>query len=477
MKFAGITPSKTSFLKEELTKNLMPGRKTNTSTHHKLLLPAFILCFCFCSLFSLSLSHAEDPSQEEAFLKGKQLFEELKYKEAYDEFFHAFKQDPGNLDISFYLGRAAFGMKDYEIAIMTFDRILIMDPEAIRIKLELARSHFELGSFEAAKTYFIEVLAADPPENVKKNIEFFLDVMKKAEKKHILSGVFTAGINWDDNIKSAPLSTTTEVLGFELELTGDTATPKEDQIMNSTIMLNHIYKVPDRNIAWKTILINYNALYQDQVDLDINYLGINSGPVWKTDAFMWDIYGLATQTYLDDEKYLVSNGIASNFILTMDPVIQIKLGAKSEKKQYPQDTSKDATNTTFSIGPMINAGVNTFGFTLSFEDEGADGPENSYDRHNATLTYSRKLLYNFTFNFKAGLKMTDYREANILYGVKRSDMVKTHTSGFTRIFYQSPDRSRSMSATASYTYTKSESNIDIYSYKKDVLAASMTLMF
>ncbi len=87
-----------------------------------------------------SVAYATAQNATESFKKGKYFFDNGKYQEAYDYFFKAFQEAPGNPNINFYLGRAAFEKGDYEAAVMAFDdeaqRYMPGGEEPIQKKLE-----------------------------------------------------------------------------------------------------------------------------------------------------------------------------------------------------------------------------------------------------------------------------------------------------------------------------------------------------
>ncbi|MDA8136157.1 MAG: tetratricopeptide repeat protein, partial [Desulfobacteraceae bacterium] len=141
---------------------------------------------------------------ENLFSDGVALFNAGDFQASYDHLLKAFEHEPENLDLNFYLGRAAFETGQYEMAIMAFERILISSPRENRVKLEMARAFQKLGANNTAIQYCLEVLASNPPEAVKNNIQSFLAHIKKTEQTHFLNGQLSAGIDWNNNIWASP---------------------------------------------------------------------------------------------------------------------------------------------------------------------------------------------------------------------------------------------------------------------------------
>lgn len=427
-------------------------------------------------LMPLSLSAA--PQQLDLFEEGEKFLAAGEYQAAYEYFFEAFKKDPANQDISFYLGQAAFAKGDFESAIMAFDRILIVTPDANRVKLELARCHFQLGAFEVAKQYFDEVLATEPPGPVKEKIKFFITSMKSLEKDHFFNGMVAVGVNWDDNAGLAPYRDTVAFDGGDITIQG-ISTKEADHIMNSTLVLNHLYKIGDTQYTWKTTGINYNALYQnrDIQNLDANYFSITTGPLWQTDTFMWELYGAASLLEMDDLKYHRSSGGGSNFMYMFNPQVLLSVNLRLEDKDFLTDSTKDANNIRLSAGPLFILDKNRISVSFSTEKEGAEGVDHSYDRFDWSLRYDRQLPHDFGIFGSVGYENTKYRAPDEFTSLDRRDTIQTTALGISRTFWRSEDQSRSFTVELSHTFTDAESTVDLYAYRKNLTAASASYTF
>lgn len=425
------------------------------------------------SLFATS-TWAADAS---LFATGRQHFDQGRFEEAYQEFHKAFKQDPANLEVNFYLGRAAFETGRFEEAVMAYDRILIADPDAQRVKLELARAHLQLGSKEVAKQYFKEVLATNPPAQVWENIEKFLAAIEASEQKHFINGTLTYGHVWDDNARSAPVSDRISLGLFEFTLTGQSATPQRDQINTGTLVLNHLYKNEDYPFVWKTSATSYNALYQSLHDLDINYLGLTTGPVFQREKFMWDVQLLTSYIDVEHDRYQSSFGAASSCTTIFTENLLGTFGAKVEEKNNYVDAERDATNLLFSAGPVLLDGPNRVSLTFSRETEVAYNEVNSYDRFGWKMRYDRELPYDLALFATFGYTNTDYDAKHPFFGVYRSDAVKEAVAGLSHVLWKDPAKGQILIAQLGHTYTDSVSNIDLYTYRKNVTELSLTVGF
>jgi len=406
------------------------------------------------------------------FEQGKQLFLAGNYPEAQRYFARSFQVDPADPDLNFYLGRTAFELGDYESALMAFDRVLIMDPNATRVKLEIARCHLHLGFKEMAKQYFREVLATNPPEPVWKNIENYLAAIKEGDKRHLFTGTLTVGVNWDDNVYQSPVADT--ILG--IQLTGPSASPQSDQIYDTTAVINHVYLFADQRLSWKTTLTNYNALYENQQNLDVYYLALSSGPVWQTGRFMWNNNMIVKYIDVEHDRYLASYGFASALTLPAGPMLY-NLGGRVEEKNNFTDPFRDATNYLINFNPVLIVGPNCLSADFYKEMEDAEAKVYGYDRIGWTLQYDRELTQDISAFASIGLQKSDYKETDPFFLDTRADTVEEFKAGAAKLLWQSESGRGSLSSQLVYSYLESDSTISIYTYRKHVITLSMTLGF
>lgn len=408
---------------------------------------------------------------------GKQYLDQNRFEDAYTELHKAFLLEPGHPDLNFQLGRAAFETGRFEESVMAYERVLMADPEASRVKLELARAYLQLGTKEVAKQYFKEVLATNPPEQVWKNIETFLANIDASEQKHFVNGTFTVGHAWDDNARSAPVSNLISASGFEFQLTGASAAPQSDQINNATLVLSHIYKNEEYPFMWKTAATSYNALYQSLHDLDVNYLGLATGPVFEKDNYVWDVQMLGSTIDVEHDRYQSTFGAASSVAYLFSTSFMGTFSVKAEEKNNYVDPDRDAFNLLFSLGSVLLAGPNRLSLVFSKEKETADNDLYSYDGFGWKLRYDRTLPYDFAVFAGLGFTMNDYDTMHPFFGVTRSDELQELTTGVSRLLWQDTTKNQALIMQLAHTYTNSDSNIDLYTYRKNVTELNLTVSF
>lgn len=421
---------------------------------------------------STAYAQTDERKQAEAYLRNQE------YDKAYEALYELFKKDPGDPELNFLLGRAAFENRDYESAVMAFERVLIVNPDADRVKLEMARCLYHLGSVETARQYFEEVLAAGPPPNVRDNILRYLSAIRASRKEHFISGRFTCGVEFNDNANVAPTSTEIEIttaLGYVIPVTVDR--PVKDQIYNSTLNLNYLYKPMQSPLAWKVSGINYNAIYRDVDGLDVNLYDLKAGLYLPGKRISWELYGLTNQLDLNYKRYQRSYGAGTGGTILLKPSMLLSMNGNYRKKDYVDANDRDADNISINIGPVVSIGPNRFTATLGWELEHADEDVNTYNRENAIITYDRALPYGFACALAYWYQKTDYKDESTLFNEKRSDDVQYMITSLSKTLWHSKTRDTALFVNIGYTYTRSDSNIALYEYTKNALSTALSIAF
>jgi len=438
----------------------------------------FIFMIMFCTLLKIPVAHAATANGHVPFEQAQQCLDSGEFATAYQAFYELFRQDPGNPEINFLLGRAAFGNKDYEAAIMAFERVLIARPDADRVKLEMGRCLYHLGSIETARQYFEEVLAKDPPEHVRINIQRYLNAIKSTGKQHFLSGRITLGVDFDDNANVAPTNPEIDIttaLGDVIPISVDSA--EKDTIYSSTLNLNYLYKPLRSPLAWKISCLNYNALYQDVENLDVGLLDLKAGLSLQGKRIVWELYGIANHLNLDYDQYQRSYGGGTGISVALRPYLLLGLDGRFRKKNYYDTNGRDADNISVSCGPAFSFGLNRITATLGWEYENAAEDVNTYTRTSAILTYDRQLPHGFTCSATYWYQKTDYDQPDNLFNTRRRDDVQYCITGLSKRIWQSRTHGTALLVNAGYTYTKSDSTIDLYEYTKNVISTSASFVF
>ena len=210
----------------------------------------FILLVCFTLTAMLQIANpAWSNEQGEVFLaRGTKFYVEGQFADARDQFLQGTKVDPENAEIWAALGSTNLSLKDYAGAKEALTRAVAIDPKVPRGKLYLGAANYYLNNIPEANRYLKEAKADTPDDGL---VRYYLGLVatKQQRPKEALDeletgmklapqfalgfkgytaaaktvaavdrnyGVsFTAGVEYDDNVKALPeiTSTSTVVVG------------------------------------------------------------------------------------------------------------------------------------------------------------------------------------------------------------------------------------------------------------------------
>ena len=379
----------------------------------------------------------------------------------------AFRKDPGSVDINFLLGMAHAATGNHEAATMAFDRVIIMNPELPRVELELAKSYFGLRLYEVAETHFRNVLDKAPPKQVKENIGLYLDKIRKAKKRHVFSGNVAVSAVIDSNARVSP--------GGDVSLPGldDTITipVEQDAYVTQSLTLTHEVKIKPRRRSWVTSFSNYNAQYDTESDLDLNYFGLLSGPRFQFGKTRLDLKGAGTFVRKDYHDYLRGLGLATTAARRITDRFWLSLALRMEDRKYYQTPENNGFALTSAIMPSYIWGKILITGSAGYSVTNADASSESFDKLSLGLRLTRKLPLNssgfvaYRFDHALydarGAFSTSRREDNV-----HQVMIGLQKRVFTRV-----------GAALTHSCTRAYSNTDLYDYDRNVTSLSLRYSF
>lgn len=408
--------------------------------------------------------------------EGRAAFQRGDYHSAYQLLQSLVLEHPGDPELDFFYGRSAYEIGDYESAVFAFDRVLIANPNSDRVRLELGRSYFALGEFESARASFEQVLAHQPPANVKSNIELYLQQIDQALKVNRFSGMLSLGLSYDNNVYVSPVDENIRTLTAVITLTGKNATPREDMISQNILTLNHIYRRHPRRPGWMTGLLLYNASYFEEQDLNLNLVGLSTGPIWSHGTWQGRLQGSFNYLTEDDRRYLTTAGLELEEIWRPPTPFSLGLSAGLSRLDYAE-SGRDATQVRLTAKPARSFGKLGISLDLGGEWSEAEDHQYSYLRGLVRLACSTPLSWKTGLTVEGRLQMSDYTGIAPIFGKKREDRLREATVGLNRVLWNAPSAAGQLRAQLTYTYTDTDSNIDLYKYNKQVLSFALSYLF
>lgn len=437
----------------------------------------FLIAIITC--LSWTGSYQGVSASDENFLsQGVTAFYDRQYDIAYNNLLKAFDEDPGNLDLNFYLGRAAFETGNYEMAVMAYERILIAAPREQRVKLEIARSFYKLGDYAIARKYCNEVLAGDPPPTVRDNILSFSAVLDRSERVHFFSGQLSTGVDWNNNVWSSPANKTIRTVIGDINLTGSSASKTQDWIYNATIDITHRYRPLFSRQLWKTQAVVYQGYYDKTDDLDTIYLFGQTGPEF---TFMKDKLSLGvslSHIELDYDSYETSIGFQTAWDHIVNPGLIFTLTLDLKEHDYPTSPERDSHDVmlTFEAGLSINNIWLNMG--TGYQHETAYDDEYSYYRYIGFFSANRQLFKGFVGSLSYEYQYAGYKKAASLFDRHRMDQLHFVGGALMKTLWESPKNSMQyLSFNIKYQHIWADSNIPLYEYEKDIVQTFLSYHF
>ncbi len=436
------------------------------------------LIIAFYLIFTFPAEYVSADSEEERIDTAIELFKSGEYENAYNLLLKLFIDFPENLELNFYIGRAAFETGNYEMAVMAFERILIASPDEPRVKLEMARAFQRLGANDMARQYCNEVLAGNPPESVKANIKKFLIYIDKTEQKNFLTGMLSTGVDWNNNVWASPTSGKIKTIIGDISLTGPSAQKTQDWVYNTILVLNHTFRQPYTKDSWKTQAVVYNATYDETSELDLRLFGIMTGyqTEWSTDKRI-NLSFLANRVDLNDEKYLSTKGLKVSFENTLGLNLKLTSALKYEIKTYPDIPDKDADTTSASLDLISHHNKTWYNAGFKAETENAKEDEYDYDRFASTLSITRQLPFELAGSIRGSYQFTGYKGENVLFDEKRKDHQFIAGCTLKRKIWKFENQNNYMALNLNFQHTWTYSNIDLYDYRMGLVQLFLTYNF
>ncbi|HSV30126.1 MAG TPA: tetratricopeptide repeat protein [Candidatus Omnitrophota bacterium] len=259
-------------------------------------------------------------------------------EQRYEAAFQAMMADVGNLDKTFEYAVAAAEVEDFEGAIAALERMLLLRPDLPRVQLELAALYFRLGSYQQARNYLMMVKERkDVPSDVMARVDDYLGEIDKRVSVHKFSGTIMMGVRYDTNPNSAsPVQES--IFGTGVETQG--LSSRKDYNAYTVAMLNHVYDFQDQaGTVWESDAVYYGARYDNEKQLNLNYLNLGSGPRFGLlpdvlDSASIRPYALYTHITMGGDPYGWSPGTGLNVRTKAGDATSLDLTAEVRRRHF-----------------------------------------------------------------------------------------------------------------------------------------------
>jgi len=132
----------------------------------------------------------------------------------------------GSTHFDFLLGLAAVNSGHQAQGVLALERHLLAVPANDRARLELAKGYYELGDYFRARQEFEFVLRYNPPQDVRANVQKFLDAMQTREvitSRASSRSYIEVGMGRDSNVNAGTYNRLIDLLSGPIPLTDPTS--------------------------------------------------------------------------------------------------------------------------------------------------------------------------------------------------------------------------------------------------------------
>jgi len=382
----------------------------------------------------------------------------------------------GEIKFDYLLARVAMKTDHYSQAIYALERILMQKPNHAGARLDIAISYFHLGNYEYAKRELNTILRLYKhvaPKHVLKRVNKYLATIQKKLKKDTLttSASYTSGYDSNVNVRSDYDSVQTTYVSMDL--------PEKIASNYQAVSVGLKNNIKHSGAASSGYSLNYKETYYTESP-ESNKASLNLKAYSKANLKDWTVTLTPsyTHSYLNQEELYKSVGVSLSSKHKIDKKSSLTVSLNQTKMEFSkvdmQSSNTDKSTLSLSYSKLSDLGM--LNYSLSGTNEKAAVDESGITiragghKHSVGVNASlgRKTGIG-TFKVSVGYQHNQYQKTNTLFSVDRLDKKPSVSLNYNIAVH--PRVSLSVKAIKS----KSRSNIDLYTYGKDQISATLTV--
>ena len=426
---------------------------------------------CLLLLLIITVTHVSAQTPDDL----KQLIESGQYPQAYDLAQTLLFEYEGQPEFDFYYGRAALENGFYDEAVFAFERVVINYPKQLRVHLELGRAYFFTKNYPGARSSFDKVLASNPPDNVRSNIQSFLDEINRQERalKSQSSAYVESFIGADSNVNSATSLNAVNFTGIGVIDLGLEGTQLDDEFLRMAAGGSYSYLLTQRDVlTLRASTTNTNNFSTDTFDLDTYSI---EGSYTSIEGKQLKSIGIRHQEFvLDKDRFQHTTGIFGQWMFQLDETTRAFISGSASSLHYSQDYTRDAYQVLVAAGLSKQADALMHGLTLFYANEPAQQAVGEAQGKNfGGLGYSLNWQVNpqHAGYLRLLAQSSRYDADNVVFAVRRRDVMKNITTGWQW------NLDKSLSVKAEYSYTDTQSPIPLFDYIRSKFEVGLRYQF
>jgi FimV-like protein len=394
------------------------------------------------------------------------LVERGQYQEAYEQAQAQQVDRAGDPKFDFKFGLAALESGHPQQAVFALERVLAAEPRDHRARLELARAYFALGDFEQARSLFQTVLDSRPPEQVKQNVQRFLDELH--ERTKLRDHQFTANaelrLGYDSNINSATtVDTVTLPIGLILTL-GETSRELGDEFAEVNAGVSYL-KLTRKDMGYylsAALSEHQNSQYNL---FDTRLLSLSGGYVYQHRSQTLRLPLQLQYLEVDRAHFRTSTGLGVEWSIGSPAMRYVLFGQWAQQRHTASEKIRDVNLAVGGAGISVNiAPIKTdVSASLYYADEspqttGGDHFGRSYNGLHLVTSWRPTSAHELQLGVSA--QQVEHDAIHPAFGKVRKD---NYRQGSLSWIWRFDPQWR---FTVAVNHTQNDSNLPIYAYKR-----------
>jgi tetratricopeptide (TPR) repeat protein len=262
----------------------------------------------------------------------------------------------GNAAFDFYFGVAAVDSGHAGEGVLALERYLINHPANREAQLELARGYFMLGDYIRAREEFAAVLKMNPPREVVVNIDRYLDAIRARESVYrTTAGAFLEfGGGYDSNINGGVSNSSVNLPGLGVLTVGQAGVKTSASFMQLTGGANISHPVAPGVALFAGISGDFRS-HGAHREFDQNSAGVAGGISYLKEQNLFRATLNYSTLNVDYRKFRDVAGIAGEWIRQLDELNTISGSVQYAKLDYSTNNNvRDSNLTGVSAGYRRN---------------------------------------------------------------------------------------------------------------------------
>lgn len=391
------------------------------------------------------------------------------------------KKHPDQLGIpafDFFFGVAAIDSGHAGEGVLALERYVVNFPGNLQARLELARGYFVLGEDLRAREEFADILKTGPPSTVVANIDRYLDAIRARESSYrTTAGAFVEfGAGYDSNINGGISGSNVNLPGLGLVSIAP-AGLRIDRRFAQAAAGAYVIRPVSPGLAVFGSVNGDSKLHEGNREFDQGNLGATGGLSYLEEK---DLYR-ATLSYgsleVDHRRFRDVSAISGEWTRQLD-----ELSAANASLQYAIIDYAGNNDIRDSKLYGIGAGYR-HAFISAWSPMLTVNGGYSVERNDAGRDDLGRGIYSLRAGFSAtpaprwsaggglGIQLSRYDAMDSLFVTTRRDRYLSLDAALSYAF------SRQLSMRGELLLSKNGSNINLYDYRRDVIAFKIRYEF